>query len=128
MIIDLLEKINDGVFLKALNLLTLKNFHFFIKNENLQYVMLSDSICEFLDINSEDLLYKKDNEVSWKNYSSSFLMDDVNVLITKKEHISEYILEKNNNTRFRVITHKVPILDKNDNTIGILGIATTEEL
>lgn len=128
MITDLLEKINDGVFFKTLNLLTLKNFHFYIKNENLQYVILSDSICKFLDINREDLLYKKDKELSWKNSSSSFLMDDANVLMNKKEHISEYILEKNNNTRFRVITHKVPIIDKNDDAIGILGIATTKEL
>ena len=75
--------------------------------------------------NCADIVGKTDYDLPWNNQAKKFQFDDQEVIKTSspKLNIEDVIFNVKGEKRY-VITNKVPLYDKNQKIIGVLGIAT----
>ena len=78
------------------------------------------------DANLEDeseIIGKTDWELKWKSQAQSYIDDDNFVMNSKKEKLKfEETQSFDNNIVINLITSKVPLINKNGDVIGVLGI------
>ncbi|APC91617.1 MULTISPECIES: PAS domain-containing protein [Francisella] len=114
--------ISSPIF-KAIASISSKNTFIYVKSIDLKYVFLGKNMCNLSNLNYHEALGKTDYDFGWgKEQADTFRNDDLFVLNTGKTHISEYLLPIAKKFLW-IKTEKIPIFDKNNNVIGILGIA-----
>ncbi|MBK2356698.1 diguanylate cyclase [Francisella hispaniensis] len=119
---DMSEYIFSPAF-KAIANISSNEIFVYLKNINSKYVFLSNNICNLSNITLQEALGKSDIDFNWgKKQASAFRNDDLFVTNNKRNHISEYLICNGKNFLW-IKTEKIPILDKRQNVIGILGIA-----
>ncbi|OIN84614.1 PAS domain-containing protein [Francisella sp. TX07-6608] len=115
------EYVSSPIFEAIANIST-KDIFIYVKNINSQYVFLSKNICDLSLVTYQAAIGKRDNNLWDRKLANSFRCDDLFVIKNKENHISEYLISRGKKTVW-IKTEKIPILDKQKNVIGILGIA-----
>jgi len=70
-----------------------------------------------------EIIGKTDWELKWKSQAQSYIDDDNFVMNSKKEKLKfEETQSFDNNIVIKLITSKVPLINKNGDVIGVLGI------
>jgi two-component system, sporulation sensor kinase C len=95
----------------------------FWKDKNGVYVGANKSFIEFMTLqNEKDFMGKKDSELNLQE-RESFVNDDIYVMSNKKAklHFKEIITAKNGKVSI-LNTSKVPLFNKKNELIGILGV------
>ena len=70
----------------------------------------------------QEIIGKSDNDLVWKNEADAYRLDDKSVMDTCKQKIGyEEIQTTPNGSQLWLKTTKVPLFDKNNSIIGILG-------
>lgn len=71
----------------------------------------------------EDIIGKSDRELKWKIEAQSYIDDDNEVMESKKEKLNfEETQTFEDGTVANLVASKVPLLDKNSNVIGMIGV------
>ena len=96
------------------------------KDQNSTYLGCNQNFIETVGYeNCSDIAGKTDYDLPWGSQAKKFQLDDQQVIKTgyPKLNIEDIIFNKNGEKKY-VITNKVPLYDKNQKIIGVLGIAT----
>lgn len=96
------------------------------KDKNSIYLGCNQNFIEIVGYeNCNDIVGKTDYDLPWSNQATKFQFDDQEVIKSgaPKLNIEDIIFNKNGKKGY-VITNKVPLYDKNQKIIGVLGIAT----
>lgn len=119
---NLSDYLSSSIF-KAIANMSSKSVFIYVKSIDFKYVFLSKNMGNLINLNYHEALGKTDYDFGWgKEQADTFRNDDLFVLNTGKTHISEYLLPIAKKFLW-IKTEKIPIFDKNNNVIGILGIA-----
>ncbi|WP_239413981.1 PAS domain-containing protein, partial [Francisella tularensis] len=119
---DISEYLFSSAFASIANISS-SDIFIYLKNLDSKYVFLSNNICKLSNITHQDALGKSDIDFNWgKKQAKAFRNDDLFVINNKKNHISKYLISNDKNFLW-IKTEKIPVLDKQENVIGIIGIA-----
>ncbi|NDS43868.1 PAS domain-containing protein, partial [Francisella tularensis subsp. holarctica] len=119
---DISEYLFSSAFASIANISS-SDIFIYLKNLDSKYVFLSNNICKLSNITHQDVLGKSDIDFNWgKKQAKAFRNDDLFVINNKKNHISKYLISNDKNFLW-IKTEKIPVLDKQENVIGIIGIA-----
>ncbi|MEY8768774.1 PAS domain-containing protein [Francisella philomiragia] len=95
----------------------------FIKDVELRYTFASNNILKLIKFKEEDFLNKTDYDFEWgEKQADLFRSDDLSVLDSGIENVSEYLLNINNKNRW-IKTYKNRIVNAHGKIVGILAIA-----
>lgn len=97
------------------------------KNTESEYLGCNKNLAEVSELkNTSDIIGKTDHDFTWgKEQSDSFREDDQEVMKTGKAKITEHelpITNQNDQPMF-VRTEKIPLYNKKNEVVGILGVA-----
>ncbi|APC91615.1 MULTISPECIES: PAS domain-containing protein [Francisella] len=119
---NLNEYISSPLFAAVANISS-ENIYIYVKDTDSKYVFLSKNMCNLNNIQYQEAIGKNDSYFKWgQKQANAFRNDDLFVLNNKKPHISKYLIPKGDEFLW-IKTEKIPILNKDDEAIGILGIA-----
>ncbi|WP_169570239.1 PAS domain S-box protein [Sneathiella limimaris] len=97
--------------------------HIFIKDLNGIYQLASDELVEKLDVETKVMVGRNDDELFPPEIAKSFIENDKEVIRSKKPITERTNLPYQGST-IHYLTVKFPLLDQNDEIIGVAGIAT----
>ncbi len=106
------------------NIIALMPGHIYWKNKNGVYLGCNDQQAKTLKLNSgKDIIGKTDHDLPWKNGAANLIAIDKEVMRTKKIHIVEEPVTLPDKSEAIFLSQKVPLLEKNGDAIGILGVS-----
>ena len=96
----------------------------FWKDKDNKYIGANKLFLHDADLEDEsEIIGKTDWELKWKSQAQSYIDDDNFVMNSKKEKLKfEETQSFANNIVINLITSKVPLINKNGDVIGVLGI------
>ena len=96
----------------------------FWKDRDNKYIGANKLFLHDADLEDEsEIIGKTDWELKWKSQAQSYIDDDNFVMNSKKEKLKfEETQSFANNIVINLITSKVPLINKNGDVIGVLGI------
>lgn len=74
-------------------------------------------------VSSKGMIGKTDYEMPWKKEADEIRKNDMIVMETKKEFVKEETSTLSNGKKIVFLSKKVPLLDNNQNVIGVLGVS-----
>lgn len=96
---------------------------FFYKDLEFNYIGCNKAFCEFVGKPKEEILGKNDFELFNDSLAKLFRTMDLKMLETKKTKTNKEYVTYPNGKEVLLLTQKSPLLDKNNNIYGILGIS-----
>lgn len=118
-----LSKYIPSPILQAIANINRDDLFLYIKDTDSKYIFLSKNICNLSKIEYEDAIGKCDEDFDWgKEQADAFKSDDLYVVTTKKTSYIR-IFTIYNGKFLWMETEKIPILEENNEVVGILGIA-----
>lgn len=106
------------------NIIAIMPGHIYWKNKNGVYLGCNDQQAKTLNFNSgKDIIGKTDHDLPWKNGAANLIAIDKDVMRTKKIHIVEEPVTLPDKSKAIFLSQKVPLLEKNGDAIGILGVS-----
>lgn len=93
-----------------------------VKDVELRYIMINNALENFFNLKRVDIIGKNDYEIFKKETAEFYRNGDFEVIKTKKS-FTVYEEVQNENSTNHMMTIKQPLLDKNDELIGVFGIS-----
>jgi PAS domain S-box-containing protein len=98
--------------------------HLFWKNADGQYIGFNGNQWKNLGLTSADELKNKtDHQVLSKKEADTIVNTDKMIMASRESRIIEEIFTNLHGKTFLYLSHKSPLIDKNNNVIGVIGIA-----
>jgi hypothetical protein len=96
----------------------------FWKDKNGIYLGANQLFIDDAELNNEsDIIGKSDFEMTWRESAQQFIEDDAGVVNSGVPRLNyEEVQPKEDGSFIQIRTSKVPLVDSNNNTLGILGI------
>jgi two-component system aerobic respiration control sensor histidine kinase ArcB len=91
------------------------------KNKEGVYLGCNDLVLELAG--TPDLIGKTDSQLPWKEQAQNISNDDNTVITTNKPIVIEENMIGANSKPVWMMTHKIPLTDEQENTIGVLGVS-----
>jgi len=93
-----------------------------LKDISGKYILINDAFAKFYNRTKEEIIGKSDSEICSPDLAEIHSYNDYLVIKTKKQQQFDEFVETNEGTKYTE-TIKTPILDSEDNVIGITGIS-----
>lgn len=114
------NKISEESFEKILEL---TSNYIFIKDIEGKFVFLNKSGRVFFNISENDFGLLENKDILNLDYYNNFLEDDKFVIDTLNEISVKEIVCKNDNLEYYLDLNKMPVFNKKNNLVGVVGIA-----
>lgn len=95
----------------------------FYKDLDFNYIGCNEAFCNFVGLNKEEIIGKNDYELFPKKYANKFRKMDEIILEEKVSNTNKEWVDYPNLDKALLLTQKSPLINKNNELYGILGIS-----